>query len=158
LLLRLGESATLTGLAKYGLEPLPVRLVINKPPVPAVPQIINNTTAIRIEGVDQNLTWYKLSLRNLSSKNITGLVLSMPSSDGSSSQFEFGTSKHPVIAAGDLHQMILACRRQMPLRRRRSSMPQPHLTTAHSKGQRRRRLGWWASGWGRPCRSVEQGH
>jgi len=107
LLLRLGETATLTGLAKYGLDPLPVRLVINKPPVPIVPQIINDTTAIRVEGVDQNRAFYKLSLRNLSPKNITGLLLSMASNGGSSSQSEIGTSKHPVIAAGDLHQMML---------------------------------------------------
>jgi hypothetical protein len=107
LLLRLGETATLTGLVKYGLEPLPVRLVINKPPVPAVLQIINDTTAIRVEGVDQNRAFYKLSLRNLSSKNITGLLLSMASNGGSSSQSEIGTPKHPVIATGDLHQMML---------------------------------------------------
>src|SRR5712692_9003881 len=91
----------------YGLEPLPVRLVIHKPPVPTVLQIINDTTAIRVEGVDQNRAFYKLSLRNLSPKNITGLLLSMANNGGSSSQSEIGTSKHPVIAGGDLHQMML---------------------------------------------------
>ncbi len=69
-----------------------MRLVINKPPIPTVLQIINDTTAIRVEGVDQNRAFYKLSLRNLSSTNITVLLLSMASKGGSSSQSEIGTS------------------------------------------------------------------
>lgn len=106
-LVRLGESVTVNDLAKYGLEPLTVRVLQNKPLVPGVPQIINNIAAIRVEGVDQDRTFYKLALRNLSSKNITDVVVNMPDEHGVTSMGESGTPRHPLIAAGALHQMRL---------------------------------------------------
>jgi hypothetical protein len=106
-LLRLGESATVGDLARYGLEPLTVRVVQNKPLVPGVPEIINNTAAIRVEGVDQDRTFYKLAVRNVSSKNITDVVVNMPDEGGGSRMSESASPKHPLIAAGALHQLML---------------------------------------------------
>ena len=80
---RFGELVVLDGLAKFGLEPWPMRLVSNKPQVPASPQIINNAPSIRVEAVDQDRTFYKLSLRNLSSKDINALSIGAPHKDGS---------------------------------------------------------------------------
>ncbi len=101
--LRFGELAVLEGLSKFGLEPLPVRLVSNKPPASAAPQIINNAPSIKVEAVDQDRTSYKLSLRNLSTKDITAVSIGATRKDGSSTMTTQGA---PAIAVGALQQVI----------------------------------------------------
>ena len=104
--LRLGESVMLSDLAAYGLEPLLVRLVHNEPAVQALAQIINNTTALKVEDARQDWTGYRLSVRNLSPKTITGLSVSRPMKDGSSNITEAGNPGHPVIASGAVHELM----------------------------------------------------
>jgi hypothetical protein len=104
--LRLGESVMLNDLAAYGLEPLLVRLVHNEPAVQALSQIINNTTALKVEDASRDWTGYRLSVRNLSPKAITGLSVRMSMKDGSSNITEAGTSGHPVIASGAVHELM----------------------------------------------------
>jgi len=101
---RFGELVVLEGLAKFGMEPWPMRLVSNKPQVPASPQIINNAPSIRVEAVDQDRTFYKLSLRNLSSKDINALSIGAPHKDGS---IGMTTQGAPAIAAGAQSQVLL---------------------------------------------------
>ena len=105
--LRLGESVMLNDLAIYGLEPLLVRVVQNEAPVQTLAQIINNTTSLKVEGASQDRMSYRLTVRNLSTKAITGLSVRMPLKDGSSGMSEQGTPEHPVIAAGAVHEVRL---------------------------------------------------
>lgn len=102
--LRFGEQVVLEGMTKFGLEPWPVRLVSNKPPVPATPQIINNAPSIKVETVDQDRTFYRLTLRNLSSKDINAFSIGSSNKDGWSG---ITTQGAPAIAAGAQSQVML---------------------------------------------------
>lgn len=75
-LLREGERAVVKELAAFGVEPFEIAAVrpnISAPPLPSVSTRTTSLEVIGLEPTKSTIPAYKLSLRNLSSKNITAL-------------------------------------------------------------------------------------
>jgi len=109
--LREDESVKAEEITKFGLEVLSLKVVKAKPAfkdplAPILPQILNKAKAIEVVSFYQATPpseSFQLSLRNLSSKNITALDLFIPSADGNGGQgqrSQGGDKTRPVIAAG----------------------------------------------------------
>lgn len=71
-----GESITVSQLSQFGLEPARVKLVTAKPPDATPPEIVNKTSSLVVENVDQDRAEYKLSLRNTSALAAEAVVVS----------------------------------------------------------------------------------
>jgi hypothetical protein len=72
-LLKESDKVTVEELAKFGVKPFEIAVVRVAPGNSALPLIVNNTWSLEvvsIERLESSLAWYKLSLRNLSDKNI----------------------------------------------------------------------------------------
>ena len=106
-----GDAVMTDALTKFGLEPLVLRVVKAKPsfedPLPPImPKVENKTKAIEVVSLNQESSpsdSFRLTLRNVSSKNIVALDLFMPSSDGNggSGQRSQGSDKaHPLLLHG----------------------------------------------------------
>jgi hypothetical protein len=70
--IRLGESASLQELARFGIEPIRVKVVSADSHTLNPAQIGNKTKAIEVVRVDQAREYYRVVLKNISSKNIVG--------------------------------------------------------------------------------------
>jgi hypothetical protein len=68
--IKIGESATLDGLAQYGIEPFNVKILATEWRTLNSSEITNNTKAIEVVRVDQFIEWFRIVLKNISSKNI----------------------------------------------------------------------------------------
>jgi hypothetical protein len=108
-----GDAVMTDALTKFGLEPLVLRVVKAKPsfkdPLPPImPKVENKTNAIEVVGFHQESTpsnSFRLTLRNVSSKNIIALDLFMPSADGNGGggQRDHGFDKaHPLMLPGGI--------------------------------------------------------
>jgi hypothetical protein len=104
--LREGEITKTEELPKFGVEPLILKVVKATPPFkdplpPIMPKVENKTKAIEVIGFYQEppSNSFRLTLRNVSSKNIIALDLFMPSSDGNGGQGlrSQGDKTHPVM-------------------------------------------------------------
>jgi hypothetical protein len=107
--LREHESVRAEELTKFGVEAVGLKVVKAKPdfkdPLPPImPNLDNKTKAIEVISFYQDALSgsFKLSLRNVSSKNIIALALFMPSADGNggSGQQSRGDKDHPVMLPG----------------------------------------------------------
>jgi hypothetical protein len=72
-----GESATVSQLARFGLQPVGLKLVTAKPPEAAQPEIVNNTSSIAVGEVDQDRAEYKLLVRNTSELLVHAIAVSV---------------------------------------------------------------------------------
>ncbi len=70
----LNQSVILEGLVRYGIEPLEIKVVTNKPSTPNPPKIVNKTVSLRVEAVEEDLTSYRLSLHNVGPLAITAFA------------------------------------------------------------------------------------
>ena len=105
--LREGETIKPEELTKFGLEPLVLKVVkatpaFNDPSPPIMPKVVNKTKAVEVVGFYQEAAPskdFRLTLRNVSSKNIIALDLFMPSADGNggSGLQSRGDETHPVM-------------------------------------------------------------
>jgi hypothetical protein len=68
--IRAGESASLDGLAQYGVEPITVKVFATEWRTLSPGEITNKTKAIEVVQVDQFLEWFRIVLKNVSSKKI----------------------------------------------------------------------------------------
>ena len=91
---------TLTGIEKFGLEPMTLRIVSAKPDAATRPQTVSKAPSVQIEITGEDRTFYHVALHNLSTKVVTGFTVDLPRKDGSSNQSESGPH---VIAAGATH-------------------------------------------------------
>lgn len=74
------EKITANELKQFGVEPFEIKVVRAAPISTALPQIVNNTESIAVISiVDNNSTLpsYKLSLRNLSNKNVVAMRINV---------------------------------------------------------------------------------
>ena len=103
-LLREGERAVVKELAALGVEPFEIAAVrpnISAPPLPSVSTRTTSLEVIGLEPTKSTIPAYKLSLRNLSSKNITALQVDV----FEGSRLRLSGSRHgqegmPLIPAG----------------------------------------------------------
>lgn len=75
-LLREGERAVVKELAAFGVEPFEIAALRPNISAPPLPSVSTRTTSLEVVGLERKkstIPAYKLSLRNLSSKNITAL-------------------------------------------------------------------------------------
>jgi hypothetical protein len=77
-----GESITVSQLSQFGLQPVQVKLVTAKPPEATQPEIVNETSSMVVENVDQDRAAYKLFLRNTSALAVDAIVISVFDGDG----------------------------------------------------------------------------
>lgn len=106
---RLSENETIRTdqLTKFGLEPLVLKVVRAKVPFkdpvpPIMPKVENKTQAVEVVGFYQEalpIETFRLTLRNVSNKNIIAVDLFMPSADGNGGggQRSLGNKAHPVM-------------------------------------------------------------
>ena len=100
----IGEQKTIDDLRKFGVEPFNITLLNTVPPLPPPPVIENRTKLIEVVSIQtENLPKpaYKITLRNLSDKNLRALRLDVMS-DGrrASSSFWQGEEGRWIIEAG----------------------------------------------------------
>ena len=104
--LREGETIKIEELTKFGLETLVLKVVKATPPFkdplpPIMPKVENKTKAVEVVGFYQDAPSksFRLTLRNVSSKNIIAVDLFMPSADGNGGQGQRsqGDETHPVM-------------------------------------------------------------
>lgn len=80
--LRPNEPITLSQLTDYGFKTAEMKLVSARPTGFISPTVINRTSSLKVEGVDANRANYKVSLRNLSSMPVWGLVFLVSDAEG----------------------------------------------------------------------------
>ena len=103
-----GETVTVSELARFGVEPLRLRVVEAAPrestPPPALqPQLSNplkSVTVVSFESEAHSPTSYRLTLRNLAPKSIIVLDVYSAQSGGRSSERMQGTPARPLMAPG----------------------------------------------------------
>jgi hypothetical protein len=72
-----GESATVSQLSRFGLQPVGLKLVTAKPPDAAQPEIVNKTSSIGVEKVDEDRAEYRLVVRNTSELLVHAIAVSV---------------------------------------------------------------------------------
>lgn len=102
LLIREGESARLTELAQFGIEPFEMRAINARPVVVQPgegPRIVNNTKSLEVVRLEKSLDGYQIWLKNNSSKNVVAYTISTGNRGLSAAGVGYGNIR-PVIAAG----------------------------------------------------------
>jgi len=82
--LGIGETKTLKDLRSFGIEPFTVTLLDTVPPLPPPPAFVNDTKSIEIVSVRSENSpnpAYRITLRNLSEKNVRGVGFSLTFDD-----------------------------------------------------------------------------
>ena len=111
-LAREGETVGVEEFKRYGFVPLVLRVVKAQPePAPAsltvAPLIVNDLESVEVVSfVPENspLNSYRLTLRNVSSKDIVALDLYDASPNGRSSQTSQGTPERPLMRPGAVYE------------------------------------------------------
>ena len=102
LLIREGESARLTELAQFGIEPFEMRAINARPVVVQPgegPRIVNNTKSLEVVRLEKSLDGYQIWLKNNSSKNVVAYTISTGDRSLSAAGVVYGNIR-PAIAAG----------------------------------------------------------
>ena len=77
-LLKESDKVTVEELVKFGVKPFEIAVVRVAPGNAGLPLVVDNTWSLEvvsIEHIESSLAWYKLSLRNLSDKNIAAAAI-----------------------------------------------------------------------------------
>jgi hypothetical protein len=101
---RENERVTLTALKDFGIEPFEIRVVRVAPQTSELPTIVNNTKSLEVIGIEPLISTfplYKLTLHNLSNKNISALRINV-ALEGRTRQSGMpqGDYGEPLIKAG----------------------------------------------------------
>jgi len=114
---REGETVTVEELARFGIEPMLLRVVRASPrrdePVVAVtqPLIVNPLQAVTVLSFESDATrptHYNLTLRNLSAKSIIALKVHSTQEGGGGSQSVQGMPEHPLMPPGAMYQIEIS--------------------------------------------------
>jgi hypothetical protein len=102
--LRLNESVTLRELEQFGLLPTTVKVVTVKPSVPTPLQVRSMVPSIRIDAVEEDQREsYKVTLRNLSPRAVTGLAYGPEDNSGGGQTG--GDASHPILLPGATYEL-----------------------------------------------------
>ena len=105
---RQNESVTLSELSLFGLSPVQLKLVSAKPPDSTVPPIVNQTSSLVVESVDEDRASYKVVLRNTSPSAAEGLVVTVLGADGTTDVHDLGPMMPPFICSGETHELAVS--------------------------------------------------
>jgi hypothetical protein len=95
-----GESITVSQLSQFGLRPVQVKMVTAKPAGATQPEVVNETSSMVVENVDQDRAQYKLFLRNTSELAVDGIVASVFDREGRCTMHNQRSNYGHFIAAG----------------------------------------------------------
>jgi hypothetical protein len=79
---RPSDLVLISQLTQYGLRPVEVRLVSAKPPEPTLLPVVNKTSSLIVENVDEDRNDYKVALRNISQLAVEGVIASVVGASG----------------------------------------------------------------------------
>jgi hypothetical protein len=104
---RLNQTVTLSGMAAAGLEPLTLKIVAAQSDFPIHPQVLSKAPSLSIELTGEDRTFYRVALRNLSSKAVTAIGLAMQEEND---RHASTTDAYPkdLIAPGATYQTQIA--------------------------------------------------
>lgn len=102
-----GESVTVSQLSQFGLQPVQVKMVTAKLPDAIKPEIVNETSSMVVENLDQNRAEYKLFLRNRSELTAHALVVSVIDGDGRCWMHDLSIGYGPLMAPGETDKFDL---------------------------------------------------
>jgi hypothetical protein len=110
-LLQEGLKVAVEGMAKYGYEPMELTVVKVKPPTLVLPETTSRIQSVAVVGVEikpSNFPAYKLTLRNLSAKDITHLEI-RTYKDGRPSLTKWPRAEfsRPLIKAGETGEFTI---------------------------------------------------
>lgn len=123
-LVREGETITVDELAKFGFEPLILKIVKAQPhqEEPAIdappPPVINNLKSVEIVGIAPDSISgrnYQLTVRNVSTKNILALEVYQARKGSRTATISNGDPLHPIMKPADLHTCSLPYPRRREL-------------------------------------------
>lgn len=100
----LNDSIKLSEMERFGLQPLTLKIVPAQPASSVRPLTMSKASSIQVEIIGEDRTFYKLALRNLSTKAVTAVHVDMPEKDGGQGQTEDSESKD-LIAPGATYQL-----------------------------------------------------
>ena len=104
------EKIVVSALTRFGIEPFEITLVRSTPIVPSAPKLENKTKALDIVSVQPeglSLPSYQLTLRNISTKNISALMINVfEDSSFEGGAFLQGEQGRPLIAPGNLYTAV----------------------------------------------------
>lgn len=117
-LAREGESVTLGELARFGAEPVTLRVVQERPrpageppPLASTPLVINKLKALQVVGFHRDASApagsnvFKLRLHNVSEKGVAALSFRNVDDSGGGTEMSLSHPARPLVAAGDVQEM-----------------------------------------------------
>lgn len=102
---RPSEPATLSELTRFGLKPLEVRLVGAKSLASRMPSVINKTNSLAVEEVDDNRSFYRISLRNNMQVGVAGVVVLVVGSNDICDLHTFRGTHGALIGPSETHRL-----------------------------------------------------
>jgi hypothetical protein len=109
-LARPNESVTVSELSRFGLKPVEVKLVSAEPSMIGLPDIVNKTTSLVVERVEEDRAEYRVFLRNASPVAVTALVASILNGDGPREMHSLRSQSGPFVASGEVGEVRIPIR------------------------------------------------
>lgn len=76
------DSVMISQLSHFGLKAVELRLVSARPPEPTLLPVVNNTSSLIVENLDEDRAEYKLTARNVSRFPVEGVLVSVVGASG----------------------------------------------------------------------------
>ncbi len=102
-LAHMGDTISLRELTRFGIEPINIAVVSSRPPTTNPPRIVNRTQSVEVVSIEELRQQYRISLRNVSTKNIIALNLYADDRGGSAGQTQGG-----LIASGGMSEIVFS--------------------------------------------------
>lgn len=103
-----GESVSVSKLRRFGLQPVRMTIVTAVPPDAMQPEIINETSSVMVENVNQDRAGYKLVVHNTSDLAVHAIVLSIFDGAGRCMMHSPSALFGPLIAPAETAEISLA--------------------------------------------------
>lgn len=106
---RENEGIAIDSLRDFGVEPFKLKLIRVAPQTPEVPTVLNKTSSLEVVGIEPivaTLPRYKLTLHNLSEKNVSAIrINTMRAGNLSLSGMPQGEEGKPLVEAGSFKEL-----------------------------------------------------
>lgn len=106
---RENEGIAIDSLRDFGVEPFKLKLIRVAPQTPEVPTVLNKTSSLEVVGIEPivaTLPRYKLTLHNLSEKNVSAIrINTMRDGNLSLSGMPQGEEGKPLVEAGSFKEL-----------------------------------------------------